>query len=134
MKKDIPQPKLEGVAIVIAPRQDDPDDQLWDSYLLNQTGQAITNVLVSSRGYGKLDGERMSTTTLRHFFEEVPPNTLIQIEPVQTKLFEITNEYWLSCNLNDHMYDKKYIFVPGSISTDNFTAIPLLNREGIMIR
>jgi hypothetical protein len=134
MKKDIPQPKLEGVAIVIAPRQDAPDDELWDSYLLNQTGHVISNVLVSSRGYGTLDGERMSTTTLRHFFEEVPPDTLIRIEPVQSKLFEITNEYWLSCNLRNHMYDKKYIFVPGSISSDNFTQIPLLDREGIMIR
>ena len=134
MKKDIPQPKLEGVAIVIAPRDGATEEELWDSYLLNQTGRTITNVLVSSRGYGTLDGERMRTTTLRHFFEEVPPDTLIQIEPIQRKLFNITNEYWLSCNLQDHMYDKKYIFVPGSITPDNFTAIPLLDRDGIMIR
>lgn len=134
MKKDIPQPKLEGVAIIIAPREGEAKEELWDSYLLNQTDDVITNVLVSSRGYGTLDGERMKTTTLRHFFEEVQPNTLIQIEPIQRKLFNITNEYWLSCNLQDHMYDKKFIFVPGSISPDNFTTIPLLGRDGIMIR
>jgi hypothetical protein len=32
------------------------------------------------------------------------------------------------------MYDKKYVFVKGSISEENFTDIPFIDRKGVMIR
>ena len=31
------------------------------------------------------------------------------------------------------LYDRKYIFVAGSIEEDNFTTIPLMNKKGVMI-
>jgi hypothetical protein len=58
----------------------------------------------------------------------------ILIEPIQTKLFDLTNEYWISFVQNDYMYDKKYVFVRGSISEENFTTIPFINRKGVMIK
>jgi len=32
------------------------------------------------------------------------------------------------------MYDKKYVFVPESITEENFTHVPVLNKKGVMIR
>ena len=57
-----------------------------------------------------------------------------QIEPIQTELFELTNEYWVSFMYNGHMYDKKYVFVKGSIDEMHFTTIPHLDRKGVMIK
>ena len=76
----------------------------------------------------------MRTTTLRHFFEEIGPRQAVTVEPIQTKLFAITNEYWVSFNFDEHMYDKKYVFVKGSITNDNFTKVPVLDRRGVMIK
>jgi len=32
------------------------------------------------------------------------------------------------------MYDKKYVFVKGSIDEMHFTTIPFLDRKGVMIK
>ncbi|NRA50410.1 MAG: hypothetical protein HRU12_14860 [Phaeodactylibacter sp.] len=135
MMKDIPNLKVEDVAIAIAPRESKSDDeQLWDSYLINLKEEPLKNVLINSRGYGELDGEKMKTTVLRHFFEEIGPLEIVKIEPIQSKLFNLTNEYWISFTHEGHMFDKKYVFVKGSIQEDNFTTIPFVNLKGVMIR
>ena len=53
---------------------------------------------------------------------------------VQKEVLAIANEYWVSFSFNDYLYDKKYVFVPGSLDEMNFTEIPFLNRKGVMIR
>lgn len=133
MKRDIPDLKVEDIALAIVPRTEE-GEELWDSYLINLKDTAIESVLVNSKGYGKVKGEEVKTTVLRHFFEEIGPLRCILIEPIQTKLFDLTNEYWVSFVQNDYMYDKKYVFVRGSITEDNFTTIPFINRKGVMIR
>ncbi len=132
MKKDIPNLKVKDVAIAIVPRKE--DEELWDSFLINFKNEPLENVLVNSRGYGELEGREVKTTVLRHFFDSIQPKSFTQIEPIQTKLFGITNEYWVSFSFEEHMYDKKYVFVSGSISETLFTTIPFLNKRGVMIR
>ena len=131
MKKDIVIPKVEDVAIAIVPGV---EDDLWDVYLLNFKQNSLKSVLINSNGYGEIEGEKVKTTTLRHFFEEIPPSSCTLIEPIQDKLFSLANEYWVSFVLDELMYDKKYIFVHGSISKDHFTTIPFLDKRGVMIR
>ncbi len=132
MKKDIPIQKVEDIIIAISPREDNFDDpeSLWDVFILNLKDEPITCVLVNSTGYN----DDSKTTTLRHFFETIGPLSVMLIEPIQAKLFELTNEYWVSFLHQDYMYDKKYIFVRGSINNSNFTEIPFLGRKGVMIR
>ncbi len=137
MLKDIPVHKVEDLVIAIVPRsEDDPEqDELWDVLLLNLKEEPITCVLVNSTGYGeRRAGENLRTTTLRHFFEEIGPMATVHIEPIQTQLFDLTNEYWVSFLHDNYMYDKKYVFVRGSITPAHFTTIPFINRKGVMIR
>jgi hypothetical protein len=136
MKKDIPELKVEDMAIVIAPPEIiNPDEELWDAYLINFKEEAIKNVLVVSKGYGEdEDGIMRKTSTLRHFFEEVGALDMIKIEPISNKLLWMSHEYWVSFTYDGHMYDKKYVFVVGSIEPVNFINIPFINRKGVMIR
>lgn len=130
--KDIPNLKVRDLGIAIVPRTD--EDELWDVYIINFKDEPIGSVFINSRGYGELDGEKTRTTTLRHFFEKIDGNKMEQIEPIQLELFELTNEYWVSFMHDGHMYDKKYVFVKGSIDEMNFTTIPHLERKGVMIK
>jgi hypothetical protein len=135
MKKDIPNLKVEDLAIAIVPLEDpQPEDELWEVYILNLKEEPIRNVLIASRGYGEMDGETVKTSTLRHFFEAIGGLQILKIEPIQTRLFGIANEYWVSFTFDGNMYDKKYVFVAGSIDAAHFTRIPFLNRKGVMIR
>jgi hypothetical protein len=56
------------------------------------------------------------------------------VEPIQENVFGLNNEYWLSFYIDREIFDKKYIFLPESISEQYFTTIPLLGKKGVMIR
>ncbi len=132
MKKDIPVKKVEEIAVAIVPSDEDP--QFWDAFLINLKDDQIKNVLITSRGYGEKDGEKVETNRLRYYYELIGPEMAVKIEPIDSNLFTLTNEYWISFQLNGHMYDKKYVFVRGSFLEVNYTNIPLVNKKGIMIK
>ncbi len=136
MLKDIPILKVEDLVIALAPRlpHEEDHDFFWDSYLINLKDFPIRSVLVNSTGYGNRNGEARKTSTLRHFFEVVEPMQVVKIEPVQIDLLDFTSEYWVSFSFDEYLFDKKYIFLPGTLSPENFAPIPFLGREGVMIR
>lgn len=137
MKKDIPVRKVEQLAVAIIPRVDTnlkDETDLWDVFIINLKQAPIKNVFISSKGYGEIDNEQRKTTTLRHFFKEIPPESAVQIEPIQQVVFQLTNEYWVSFTYEDYMYDKRYVFVIDSITSQNFTTVPIIQRKGVMIR
>jgi hypothetical protein len=136
MKKDIPLLKVEDLAVAMVPRlvyEEDHED-FWDTYIINLKEEPLKSVLVNSTGYGEVNGEAKKTTTLRYFYEELGPLEVIKVEAVIKNVLSIANEYWISFSYNGYLYDKKYVFVPGSLEEMNFTTIPFLNRKGVMIR
>ena len=134
MKSDIPLRKVENLAMAVVPRNDDINDEFWDVYIINLKDQAIKSVLVNSKGYGTIDGSERETATFRHFFEEIAPKTATQVEAIIQKVFQLTNEFWVSFSHDNYLYDKKYVFVRGLQDETLFTDIPLIDRRGIMIK
>jgi hypothetical protein len=130
MKKDIPQHKVTDIGIAIVPY----DETFWEVYLINQKDSPLRNLLVSSRGYGERNGQPVSTTSLRYFFEHIDAQSAVKIEPIQNELFELANEYWISFQLDGYLYDKKYVFVNGSIHEDYMVQLPILETRGVLIR
>jgi hypothetical protein len=134
MLKDIPQLVVEDIAMAVVPETNREGEKEWNVYLINLKNELIEGVLVTSKGYGYKDGEKVKTSTLRHFLDEVPPKSYIKVEPIIENVFVLNNEYWLSFYINKTMYDKKYLFLPGAITPEYFTKIPLLEKEGVMIK
>jgi hypothetical protein len=136
MKKDIPIRKVEDLIVAVVPRMpfEEEHEFFWDAYLINLKNEPIRSVLVNSTGYGEIEGEQRKTTTLRFFWETIDGMTYEKIEPVDIQLLQMTSEYWISFSFEDYLYDKKYVFVPGSLDEMNFTDIPLLSRRGVMIK
>ncbi|HNU47191.1 MAG TPA: hypothetical protein PKM40_00070, partial [Bacteroidia bacterium] len=96
--------------------------------------EVLEGVLITSKGYGIMEGEERKTSTLRHFIENIPPQSWVKIEPITDNVLNLNNEYWVSFYLNNTMYDRKYVFLPGVINEEFFTQIPLLEKRGVMIR
>ena len=134
MLKDIPQLVVEDIAMAIVPETNKEGAKEWNVYLLNLKNELIESVLVTSKGYGYKNGEQVKTSTLRHFLDAVPPNSYIKVEPIIENVFGLNNEYWVSFYLSGNMFDKKYLFLPGTIANEFFTKIPLLQKEGVMIK
>lgn len=133
MKKDLPVNIVEDISIAVVLENSTPNNISWTVYLVNEKNVALTNVLVSSKGYGEKDGKEVKTTTLRHFLGDVAPKTSVQIEIIDTQVFGLTNEYLLSFYIDNTIYDKKYIFLPESIVDDNLSKVPLVNKPGVII-
>ena len=134
MLKDIPKLVVENVALAIVREKNEEGEEIWNSYLINLYDEKIDGVLVSSKGYGNYDGRNVKTSMLRHLIGTVEPHDYAKIEPIMSNVFGLTNEFWVSFFLKKDMYDKKYIFLPETISEENFTTIPYLNKRGVMIR
>ena len=134
MKKDIVPPAVENIAIAVVKETNDLNELEWNVYFLNLKKEKIEGVLVSSHGYGNMNGEDVKTSTLRHFLDVVEAKSFVKFEPIMETLFGLNNEYWVSFFLNNVMYDKKYIFLPETIKEENFILIPYLNKKGVMIK
>lgn len=134
MKKDINPPKVENIAMAIVKEKDKQDEDVWNVYFINLNEEEIEGVLVRSNGYGESNGEKVKTTELRHFLDVVPAKSFMKVEPIVEDVFHLSNQYWVSYYLNKVMHDKKYVFVPESISERNFVDLPLLGKRGVMIK
>lgn len=132
MKKDIEIPKVQGVTIAITKTITELNEAQWQVMLINKNEFELENTLVVSKGYGSKDGEVQKTSTLRHFLETVSANNSAQIEIITPEVFHLTNEYWLSYYVNGQVYDKKFVFVAGSINDENITHIKELDEKGIL--
>jgi hypothetical protein len=134
MKKDLPENIVEDVAMAVVLMGETPETESWTVYFINLKKELISNVLISSKGYGEKDGVMVRTSTLRHFLGDLEPMTYAGVEAIDTAVFGLTNEYWLSYYIDGTIYDKKFIFLPESIVDDNLIKIPLINKPGVMIK
>lgn len=133
MRKDIHAPKVEGVAMAVVREADADGEEGWFVYLINQRDVALENVLVSSRGYGELEGEARRTSEMRHFLDRLAPRSWARIERIVEDVFGLSNQYWLSFYIGREIHDRKYIFLPDSIQEAHFTDLPLMDRRGVLI-
>jgi hypothetical protein len=134
MKKDIILPVVEDVGVAVVKEKNQEGGDEWNVYLINFKKEAIEGVLVTSTGYGELEGEARKTSTLRHFLDTINGLSYARIEPIQEEVFGLSNEFWVSFYLNKLMYDKQYIFLAESISETNCIQIPVINKRGVLIK
>jgi hypothetical protein len=132
MIKDIKIPQVRNVTLAVARKTSPGESPEWNVFLINNNNFSIENTLVSSKGYGEKEGEQQMTSVLRHFFESVPANSAVLIEPIDPAVFHLTNEYWLSYYVGHEIFDKRFVFVPDAIREENLSFIKELEMEGIL--
>jgi len=130
MKKDIPIHSAAQVGIALTPN---PDDEVWDVYLINMKDRMIRDIIINSKGYGELEGKKIETQTMRYFLPYLGKENAQKIELIHNDLIQVANEYWITFYIDGTIYDKKVVFVQGSIAEAYFTNIPVLEKRVVMI-
>jgi hypothetical protein len=128
MLKDIDFPEVKDVFIAITPN----GEGFWDVHIVNQSSERLENVMVSSKGYGKLEDNDVVTSSIRQHVGTIEDSSTRSIESLNEELSKLNNEFWLSFYTKGELFDKKFVFTSESFSKDHFTNIPLLNCEGIL--
>ncbi len=133
MKKDIDFHPVTGIKLAIAKETVDGNEE-WGVYIINLNLIELKTVMITSKGYGKINGEVKNTSSLRHMIEELGPQCVAKIEPIDPALFKLNNEYWVSYYILDQIFDKKFIFTDDSMEPVNLAFIPELGLQGILHR
>lgn len=131
MKKDIDFHPVTGVKLAIA-KEEKPSGTEWSVYMINLNLIELKTVMITSKGYGELNGEPKKTSTLRHFIEELGPQSIAKIESIDPAVFSLTNEFWVSYYIMDQIFDKKFIFTSGSFDPGFIRHIPEIGLDGIL--
>ena len=131
MKKDITFHPVTGVKIAIAKEEVNGQTE-WGVYIINHNLIELSNVMITSKGYGFIEGEQRKTSTLRHMIQELGPQAIAKVEPIDPSVFVLNNEFWVSYYILDQIFDKKFIFPEGSLVPSNVRHIPELGLEGIL--
>lgn len=134
MLKDIDRPTVEDVAVAIAPEIGDGGEEVYYAWLINLRDEPLENILIRSSGYGVHEGNKYETTELRRFYDKLDAQSAMKIEPVLKEALVLSNQYWVSFYVYKVLYDKKYVFVPGSIDSSNYVALPFVSLQGAMIK
>jgi hypothetical protein len=131
MLKDIQEKVSEGVTLAAIYELDSEQQMVWNIYLLNYKDVPIEGVLIMSRGYGERNGEEITTSTLRHFVEKMPEQSVARIEPIDEDVFSITNEYLVTYYEGPTLFEKKFVFESYAISQKNLVFITFIGQQGI---
>ena len=131
MKKDIDFSPVTGVKLAIA-KEETASGTEWGVYIINLNLIELNTVMITSKGYGEIDGEQKKTSILRHMIKELGPECVAKIEPIDPQVFALTNEFWVSYSILDQIFDKKFIFTPGSFDPSLQRMIPELGLEGVL--
>jgi hypothetical protein len=135
MKEGLFGPKVENVGVAVVQDFNEENIEIFNVYLLNLRDDIMEGIIITSTGYGENanTGERVKTSTLRHCIELMLPNEAAKIEPIMEDVFGLANEFLVSFWVNDVMYDKKYVFLPETISSSKMKEIVILGKKGVII-
>ncbi|HSJ67615.1 MAG TPA: hypothetical protein VK921_08070 [Anditalea sp.] len=131
MIKDIDFHPVTGLKLAIAKEEINGTIE-WGVYIINLNLIELTTVMITSKGYGLMDGEEKKTSTLRHMIEELGAQSIAKVESIDPALFALTNEFWVSYYILDQIFDKKFIFVAGSMDPNNIIDIAELGLQGVL--
>lgn len=135
MKKDIIIPKVENVYVAAVQEwNDDFMQKTWYAYLINDSNEKLETVIVVSNASGMLNGEMRKTSMLRHAFVEVLPDTAVKIEMIEDSVLALDNSFMVTFFKDNLLYDKNYVFKAGSINEGNITEVPVIFKEGVLLR
>lgn len=135
MKKDIIIPKVENVYVAaIQEWNDDFMQKTWYAYLINDSAEKLETVIVVSNASGIIDGEEKKTSMLRHAFVEVLPNTAVKIEMIEDSVLALDNSFMVTFFKGNTLYDKNFIFKAGTIDESSVAEVPVIFKDGVLVK
>jgi hypothetical protein len=135
MKKDIHIPTVENVFIATIPEwSEDFGEEIWNSYLVNDSDFQLDGIMVVSKAFGTINGEMKKTALLRHAYVAIPAVSVVKIEMIEKSVLVLNNEFMVTFFIGDTLYDKKFIFKAHSIHQDFAEEVPILFVNGVIVR
>lgn len=134
MLKDIQVDNNINVGIAIVKELNNDLEIEWNVYTINFSEDKVTNVFVTCKGYGEINGEPKESSVMRYFLDDLEPQMAIKVEPINPDLFALNNEYFITFFQGGDIHDKKLTFGAHTISEDTLTHIDVVDRLGVYLK
>jgi hypothetical protein len=129
VKKDIEIPIAKDVYVaIILEWNNEFLSRDWNAYVLNDRDSQIDMVLIVSKGF---DGVK-KTTTMRHAIGVVGAKSFEKIELLQEDVLTLDNEFFVTYYADGKLYEKRFVFKKNTVTENNLTPIPLIEKEGVL--
>lgn len=133
MIKDIDFKTTDHIVLAATPDSESEEDT-WKVLLINLAEEPITDVLVSSKGFGKKKGKEVKTSALRQHFDLIKGKDSVVVELITEELKEISNQFWVSYWKDTKLHDKKFVFLSESIKEENMIKVPVISEKGVVLK
>lgn len=133
MKKDIEIPEVKDVFMAIVKEYNEDfkcDD--WNAYIINNKEVALEMCLIVSKG--DEETTKLKTSILRKKIEVLPAKSYAKVEYINPAVLRLNNSFEVSFFEGNKMFDKTYSFKKGTVKEGALRVIPLLNKEGVVIK
>jgi len=133
MKKDILIPEVTDVFMAIVKEYNkDFDCDDWNAYIINNKQVPLEMCLIVSKG--DEETTQLKTSILRKKIDLLPAKSYAKVEYINPAVLRLNNSFELSFFEGNKMYDKTYTFKKGSVKEGALRMIPLLKKEGVLIK
>ncbi len=133
MKKDIQIPEVTGVFMAIVKEYNEDfkcDD--WNAYIINNKEVDLEMCLIVSKG--DEETTKLTTSILRKKIDKLPAKSFAKVEYINPAVLRLNNSFEVTFFEGNKMYDKKYTFKKGTVKEGALRMIPLLKKEGVLIK
>lgn len=134
MKKDIEIPEVKNVYIAAVLEQNENEEDVWMVYLINDLAVMIEGAMITSKGHADMEGKDIRTASMRHRIGNVPYKTAVKVELIDSQVFEIFNEYWVTFFQEGTLMEKKFTFGPYTIDKAFVESLPVIGQKGILVK
>jgi len=133
MKKDIQIPEVTEVFMAIVKEYNEDfkcDD--WNAYIINNKEVALDMFLIVSKG--DEETTKLKTSVLRKKIDTLPAKSFAKVEYINPAVLRLNNIFEVTFFEGNQMFDKTYTFKKGTVKEGALRMIPLLKKEGVLIK
>jgi hypothetical protein len=133
MKKDILIPEVTDVFMAIVKEYNEDfncDD--WNAYIINNKEVELEMVLILSKG--DEETTKLKTSILRKKIDKLPAKSYAKVEYINPAVLRLNNIFDVTFFEGNKMFDKTFIFKKGTVKEGALRMIPLLKKEGVLIK
>lgn len=133
MKKDILIPEVSDVFMAIVKEYNEDfncDD--WNAYIINNKDVDLEMFLIVSKG--DEETTKLKTSVLRKKIEKLPAKSFAKVEYINPAVLRLNNIFDVTFFEGNQMFDKTFVFKKGTVKDGTLRMIPLLKKEGVLIK
>jgi len=133
MKKDIIIPEVKDVFMAIVKEYNEDfkcDD--WNAYIINNKEVDLDMFLIVSKG--DEETTKLKTSILRKKIDKLPAKSYAKVEYINPAVLRLNNIFDVTFFEGTKMFDKTFTFKKGTVKEGSLRIIPLLKKEGILVK